>query len=458
MIKSISAITRYKNGISKLKATDKLSIKSIILPDVHESDDSTINFTKRVGGEMIQCYSLSEVKLKQPDICVPTFKEVIFTPCRASSIWVDVPCESSIFDFEVDIPRDSDFSFTTRNRGMFSEYNYETGEYALPVPVTTPLGIKLELKDIEGPWNLKINNEIVYSSDNIMYLDRSDGVHFFDGYSWIAIIIPTDTLNSPVNSYKFSGSLGAMMISHYNVSEPIIEGTSVGSLEVDFYSSPKIKRFAFQLGSVELYLPPLPRHITSTESMFSYSNFISSDITGWDTSNIQNMSSMFYGCKNFNQDIGNWNTSNVINVNSMFRETDLFNKDISNWDTSKIKDMARMFCFNPNFNKNISNWNVSLVEDMTGMFEACEKFNQDLSKWCVTKIPTKPEWFDEGATLWTLPKPVWGTCPVAGTPTDPINDSISYLNIKLAPTETTNNSISYLNINLPTDTNLGQNQ
>ena len=43
MIKTISALSKYKNEATKTKDTDKLFIKSIILPDVYESDDSTIN-------------------------------------------------------------------------------------------------------------------------------------------------------------------------------------------------------------------------------------------------------------------------------------------------------------------------------------------------------------------------------------------------------------------------------
>ena len=45
------------------------------------------------------------------------------------------------------------------------------------------------------------------------------------------------------------------------------------------------------------------------------------------------------------------------------------------------------------------------------MFYGAKAFNQDLSQWCVSKIPTKPSEFDFSTTAWTLPRPVWGTCP-----------------------------------------------
>jgi len=48
---------------------------------------------------------------------------------------------------------------------------------------------------------------------------------------------------------------------------------------------------------------------------------------------------------------------------------------------------------------------------MEWMFNSASSFNQDLSAWCVSNIYSQPSKFDYGATSWTLPRPVWGTCP-----------------------------------------------
>jgi hypothetical protein len=48
---------------------------------------------------------------------------------------------------------------------------------------------------------------------------------------------------------------------------------------------------------------------------------------------------------------------------------------------------------------------------MTGMFRTAGAFNQDLSGWCVTQISAPPSAFDEDASRWVEPRPVWGTCP-----------------------------------------------
>jgi uncharacterized protein (TIGR02145 family) len=78
--------------------------------------------------------------------------------------------------------------------------------------------------------------------------------------------------------------------------------------------------------------------------------------------------------------------------------------------------MGVMFAGCSLFNQDISNWNVSGVTNMDGMFINCNLFNQDLSSWCVSLIPSIPVNFDNGATSWVLPRPIWGTCP-GPTPT-----------------------------------------
>jgi len=76
-----------------------------------------------------------------------------------------------------------------------------------------------------------------------------------------------------------------------------------------------------------------------------------------------------------------------------------------------VTDMSYMFYKASAFNQNISGWNTFNVTNMNNMFLYASIFNQDLSGWCVTYIPSKPKNFDYSALGWTLPRPVWGTCP-----------------------------------------------
>ncbi len=127
---------------------------------------------------------------------------------------------------------------------------------------------------------------------------------------------------------------------------------------------------------------------------------------------VTNMHMMFYDASAFNGNISNWDTSSVTNMGGMFCYASSFNQDISGWDTSSVTSMGNMFRYASSFNQDIGGWDTSSVTDMRWMFNNASAFNQDLSGWCVTLIPSKPGYFDDGATSWALPRPNWGaTCP-----------------------------------------------
>ena len=83
---------------------------------------------------------------------------------------------------------------------------------------------------------------------------------------------------------------------------------------------------------------------------------------------------------------GIYTASVMTNASFMLSDVSFDDPDIALWDTSQITSMNNMFSNNPTINR-------------------------DLSGWCVSNIPTKPAGFDNGATAWVLPRPIWGTCP-----------------------------------------------
>ena len=118
--------------------------------------------------------------------------------------------------------------------------------------------------------------------------------------------------------------------------------------------------------------------------------------------------------------------SNITNIQYMFSGATSFNQDISMWDTSAVILMFHTFSGATAFNQDISGWNTGSVTQMYNMFENAISFNQDLSQWCVGLIPTLPSDFDTNTPSWTLPKPVWGTCPTGEAPlVVPPNDNIA---------------------------------
>jgi surface protein len=155
--------------------------------------------------------------------------------------------------------------------------------------------------------------------------------------------------------------------------------------------------------------------MTNATYMLALSSFDDPDVTNWDMSSVTKMNQMFFGATSFNQDIGSWDTSSVTQTIMMFRNARGFNQDIGSWDTSSFVDMEQMFYYSLAFNQDIGSWDTSNVNDMAFMFYSATVFNQDLSSWCVSNFSSKPNYFDNSATAWTLAdsRPIWGTCPAA---------------------------------------------
>lgn len=162
-------------------------------------------------------------------------------------------------------------------------------------------------------------------------------------------------------------------------------------------------------------------NVTSMYEMFYQTNFTSTSgnsLVGLDTANVTDMSGMFQWAGNTSLgrvflNIGGWDVSNVLSMSNMFYGA-LYNTNLSLWDVSSVVDMGNMFeeIFDEYTEPgDITNWDVSSVTNMDRMFMSHPTFNQDLSGWCVSNIPSAPTLFDDQATSWTLPRPVWGTCP-----------------------------------------------
>lgn len=152
-------------------------------------------------------------------------------------------------------------------------------------------------------------------------------------------------------------------------------------------------------------------NVTSMVDTFNGCDNFNQDLSVWDVSNVTSLANMFKGCWNFNSDLSKWNISNVTNLSGMFSGCQTFNSLVSDWDVSNVTDTSNMFSGCWVFNQDISGWNVSNIVEMSNMFNGASSFNQDLSQWCVSNIATTPYGFATDASSYSLPKPVWGTCP-----------------------------------------------
>ena len=114
------------------------------------------------------------------------------------------------------------------------------------------------------------------------------------------------------------------------------------------------------------------------------------DLTDIDISELDDLSYIFYELYSMEVvDISGWDTSNVINMSYMFNRCTKLKKivGIENLDVSKLKTTKIMFYGCKNLVElDLTNWNTISLENMSYMFCNCTKLDVDLSNWDLTNI------------------------------------------------------------------------
>ncbi len=130
------------------------------------------------------------------------------------------------------------------------------------------------------------------------------------------------------------------------------------------------------------------------DNMFRDATNANPDVSGWDTSKVENFATMFYKAVNaqpVTTTSGNvWNTGNALRMDSMFREATNANPDVSGWDTSKVENFYRMFNLaisaQPVTTTSGNIWNTGSALRMDGMFREATNANPDVSGWDTSKV------------------------------------------------------------------------
>jgi Mycoplasma protein of unknown function, DUF285 len=106
-------------------------------------------------------------------------------------------------------------------------------------------------------------------------------------------------------------------------------------------------------------------------AMFKYATeFCGGNLTGWNTSRVENMSATF--------------ASSAF----VFGDASAFTGDISTWDVSRVVSFRQAFYMNTAFNGNLSVWNTGSAVAMGEMFSGATTFTGDLSTWDTRKLTT----------------------------------------------------------------------
>ena len=190
-----------------------------------------------------------------------------------------------------------------------------------------------------------------------------------DDYNYSAkqIIWPTGTINAP----NLTSLRGLYKGNHYlgQIVFPKINSHSLTDLGYMFSElGTRIARL--DLTGLDTSL------VENTEGMFTYDTFDFAPVKiAFDTSNVKNMQSMFYytTTQDGTIDLTGLNVSNVVTMSNTLGSSYLEVIDLTGWDTSSVEDMSHMFDYSNRLNTVYASdsFVTTKVTKFEGIFDRC---------------------------------------------------------------------------------------
>lgn len=188
---------------------------------------------------------------------------------------------------------------------------------------------------------------------------------------------------------------------------------SITSLDLSSFKTPNLKDISYMFKNAtnikDLKISNLD--VSNVEFMMytfqGMSSITNLDLSTWNTSNVTDMSYMFYNCTNLNQIITDkFDTSKVVYMMHMFdgafaQGTTPVALDLTGFDTSNVTDMSYMFNNCTNLQSiNLSSFDVTKVQYMNYMFNNCSSLmGLDLHKFTTKSVTDISYMFSNTAKL-----------------------------------------------------------
>jgi hypothetical protein len=141
------------------------------------------------------------------------------------------------------------------------------------------------------------------------------------------------------------------------------------------------------------------------------------DLSKWETGNIVSMASTFRSYSGNPKSVAAWDVGSVTNFRGMFKHSQL-DADLSGWNTSSAEDMSSVFAYTENFNSDLSKWSMGNVKQFAFMFAFSLSFNANLTAWDMSNAESIFHMFRgassfEGLLCWALKPSVIMDSPVS---------------------------------------------
>ena len=212
-----------------------------------------------------------------------------------------------------------------------------------------------------------------------------------------------NTVNVANMSFAFAGlvNLQSLDLSSFDTSSVIgmkglfAKNETLQSLELANWDTSKVRDFSYVFYSTpNLKNYDITNWNTSSavtlNGTFYGAGVEALDLSKWDVSHVESFYQLFENASELKSvNMTGWNTSNVLDMSYMFNRAGVTSLDLSSFNTSKVQRMGDMFSSTKSLTSvNISTFDTSNVWDMEGMFWGTNIKVLDLDNFNTKKVET----------------------------------------------------------------------
>ncbi|GEO57573.1 BspA family leucine-rich repeat surface protein [Companilactobacillus bobalius] len=381
---------------------DNNSLKSL---DLSNFDTSHVN---NFFGMFMNCYSLEYLNISGFDTSEADSLNLLFLGVPGEIVGL----------------KGFDTSNVTSMRSTFQNVNFIKND---------PDDIKdwdvSRVTDMSSLFNKSKFNELDLSKWDIgKVTDMSSMFNGDSNVSQVKGIREWDTSNVENMSSMFAGVTDSdlSMVNDWNVSNVTSmysmfgDCSNLAELDLSNWNTPKLNHTGSMFSNDKLlsedtlkgYETLVTDKTLRMGSMFSGTGFKTIDLSQYDTSNVEDLSSVFMGTTKLQKIIGTFDTSSVVDMTALFNGsaiTDFDGLNIADWDTSKVEKMSRMFLATSISNFDfLKDWDTSSLTDLNSTFSKNTKAKTiPLVNWDVSKVGSFYLTFNGSSALESLPIENW---------------------------------------------------